>query len=102
MMALSPFHTRDFNLQHQFYHHQTHNSEDKQSETSGALNMAGQERNRNEGGMNDLDGGNDGSPWSIELDKNTLILADLSSSPSLTGLMSCCGGDDASTSLAWV
>ncbi|KAL2543885.1 AT-hook motif nuclear-localized protein 24 [Forsythia ovata] len=41
-----PFHTRDFNLQQQF-HHQSHNSEDEQSETSG-LNM-GQKRNRDEG-----------------------------------------------------
>ncbi|KAI3453540.1 hypothetical protein Pfo_010203 [Paulownia fortunei] len=41
-----PFHTRDFNLQHQF-HHQSQNSEDEQSETSG-LNM-GQKRNRDEG-----------------------------------------------------
>ncbi|XP_022881163.1 AT-hook motif nuclear-localized protein 24-like [Olea europaea var. sylvestris] len=41
-----PFHTRDFNLQQQF-HHQGHNSEDEQSETSG-LNM-GQMRNRDEG-----------------------------------------------------
>ncbi|XP_022874018.1 AT-hook motif nuclear-localized protein 24 [Olea europaea var. sylvestris] len=40
-----PFHTRDFNLQQQF-HHQGHNSEDEQSETSG-LNM-GQKRNRDE------------------------------------------------------
>ncbi|KAI3468852.1 hypothetical protein Pfo_025515, partial [Paulownia fortunei] len=41
-----PFHTRDFNLQHQF-HHQSQNSEDEQSETTG-LNM-GQRRNRDEG-----------------------------------------------------
>ncbi|EYU43510.1 hypothetical protein MIMGU_mgv1a017700mg [Erythranthe guttata] len=56
-----PFHTRDFNLQHQFHHHhQTHNSEDEQSETS---NMGGgQKRNRDEVGRSDFDGGNDGSP----------------------------------------
>ncbi|KAL7150185.1 hypothetical protein ABFS83_05G093500 [Erythranthe nasuta] len=57
-----PFHTRDFNLQHQFHHHhQAHNSEDEQSETS---NMGGgQKRNRDEVGRSDFDGGgNDGSP----------------------------------------
>ncbi|KAL0393414.1 UNVERIFIED_CONTAM: AT-hook motif nuclear-localized protein 24 [Sesamum latifolium] len=41
-----PFHTRDFNLQHHL-HHQSQNSEDEQSETTG-LNM-GQKRNRDEG-----------------------------------------------------
>ncbi|KAL7111518.1 hypothetical protein ACP275_05G094100 [Erythranthe tilingii] len=59
-----PFHTRDFNLQHQFHHHhQAHNSEDEQSETSGALNIGGgQKRNRDEVARSDFDGGNDGSP----------------------------------------
>ncbi|KAL0409619.1 UNVERIFIED_CONTAM: AT-hook motif nuclear-localized protein 24 [Sesamum radiatum] len=52
-----PFHTRDFNLQHQF-HHQAQNSEDEQSETSG-LNM-GQKRNRDEGKSTDSPG-KDGS-----------------------------------------
>ncbi|CAA3005652.1 Hypothetical predicted protein [Olea europaea subsp. europaea] len=50
-----PFHTRDFNLQQQF-HHQGHNSEDEQSETSG-LNM-GQMRDRDEGrNKNDTNAG---------------------------------------------
>ncbi|EYU40549.1 hypothetical protein ABFS82_05G091400 [Erythranthe guttata] len=57
-----PFHTRDFNLQHQFHHHhQTHNSEDEQSETSN-MGGGGQKRNRDEVGRSDFDGGNDGSP----------------------------------------
>ncbi|KAG8382349.1 hypothetical protein BUALT_Bualt05G0068100 [Buddleja alternifolia] len=51
-----PFHTRDFNLQHQFHHQQTQNSEDEQSETSG-LNM-GQKRNRDDGKSDS--GGKDG------------------------------------------
>ncbi|XP_027080473.1 AT-hook motif nuclear-localized protein 24 [Coffea arabica] len=46
-----PFNTRDFNLQQ--FHHQTHNSEDEHSGTSG-LNM-GQKRDREE--KNDINGG---------------------------------------------
>ncbi|KAK6130128.1 hypothetical protein DH2020_036144 [Rehmannia glutinosa] len=42
-----PFHTRDFNLQHQF-HHQTQNSEDEQSETSG-LNKRNRDDGKNDG-----------------------------------------------------
>lgn len=51
-----PFHTRDFNLQHQFHHHhQQQNSEDEQSGTNG-LNV-GQKRDREENNSDNIDGG---------------------------------------------
>ncbi|KAL7160273.1 hypothetical protein ABFS83_01G082900 [Erythranthe nasuta] len=56
-----PFHTRDFNLQHQFHHHhQTQNSEDEQSETTG-LNMGQHHQKRHRGGGDIDSAGKDGA-----------------------------------------
>ncbi|XP_060178460.1 AT-hook motif nuclear-localized protein 24-like [Lycium barbarum] len=56
-----PFHTRNFNLQHQNHHHhqqlQFQSSEDEQSGTSG-LNMSGQKRDREDNNNNHDDNNN--------------------------------------------
>ncbi|THG14015.1 hypothetical protein TEA_022788 [Camellia sinensis var. sinensis] len=76
-----PFHTRDFNLQHQFHHHhhqqqqqqQQQNSEDEHSGTSG-LNMGGLKRDRDESNHHDKTngggGGSEGSGGTGEGDMN--------------------------------